>query len=81
MLKGKNVFFNILLLLLSVPIPVILLEILARAHLVEPPLLYVPSNDFHLIYELNPHYPEINSFGMRQREFDPSTLRHQFVIQ
>jgi len=42
--------------------------------------MYVPSNDFRLIYELNPHYPEINSFGMRQEEFDPSTLHDQFVI-
>jgi hypothetical protein len=80
MLKRKNVLFNILLLLFSVFTPLILLEIWARVHFVEPLLLYVPSKDFRLIYELNPHYPEINSFGMRQEEFDPSMLRHQFVI-
>src|SRR5215471_16929379 len=78
--KGQSVLSNILLLLLSVFTPLILLEIWARAHFVEPLLMYVPSNDFRLIYELNPHYPEINSFGMRQEEFDPSSLRHQFVI-
>jgi hypothetical protein len=75
MLKTKNVLF-----LLSVFIPIILLEILARTAFVEPPYMFIPSTDFRLIYELNPHYQEINSFGMRQEEFEPSTLRHQFVI-
>ena len=80
MSKGKNFLVSILLLLLSVFIPLILLEIWARAYFVELPSRVVPSNDFRLIYELNPHYPEINSFGMRQEGFDPSTLRGQFVI-
>ena len=80
MLKGKNIFFNVPLLALSVFIPLILLEICARAYLAEPPSWVIPSNDFRLIYELNPDHPQINSFGMRQAEFDPSTLRHQFVI-
>jgi hypothetical protein len=80
MSKSKNIVANILLLLLSLFTSLISLEILARALFVEHPPLVVASNDFHLIYELNPHYPEINSFGMRQEEFDPSTLRHQFVI-
>jgi hypothetical protein len=75
MLKSKIILF-----LLSVFTPLVLLEILARTVFAEPPSLYVPSNDFRLIYELNPHYPEINSLGMRQEEFDPSTLRYQFVI-
>ena len=80
MSKSKNIVANILLLLLSLFTSLISFEVLARALFVEHPPLVVASNDFHLIYELNPHYPEINSFGMRQEEFDPSTLRNQFVI-
>jgi hypothetical protein len=67
-------------LLIALILPVTVLEILAKTVFAEPPSLFIPSNDFRLIYELSPHYPQINSFGMRQEEFDPSTLRNQFVI-
>jgi hypothetical protein len=76
MLKAKN----FLLLFTVFILPLILSEMLARIIFPEPTRLYIPSNDFRLIYELNPRYPEINSFGMRQEELDPSTLRAQFVI-
>jgi len=65
---------------ISTILTLVVLEMLARSVLQQPTLMYVPSNNFRLIYELNPLRPEINSFGMRQDELDPSTLRDHFVI-
>lgn len=65
---------------LSTVLTLLVLEIVARGVLQQPTEMYVPSKNFRLIYELNPRYPEINSFGMRQGEFDPSALRDHFVI-
>jgi len=65
---------------ISTILTVLVLEMLARIVLVQPTLLYIPSNHVRLIYELNPQHPEINSLGMRQEKFNPSTLRDQFVI-
>ena len=52
------------------------------ARLVFPPSTpeLVPSANPRLIYELNPEFPGINSFGMRQSDFDPSQLAGRFVI-
>jgi hypothetical protein len=71
----KNSLFVLGALMLTLGI----LEILAR--IISPFLPpVIPSSDSQLIYELNPQYPEINSLGMRQAEFDPSTLHDRFVI-
>jgi lysophospholipase L1-like esterase len=78
-LPRKNALF-MLIMLIVVIVPVISLEIMARIFFPQPTLLYISSNNYRLIYELNPLYPEINSFGMRNEEFDPSTLRNQFII-
>jgi hypothetical protein len=56
------------------------LEFLTRFFFPAHPTPFVPSNDPQLIYELNPQYPEINSLGMRQAEFDPASLHDRFVI-
>lgn len=65
---------------LSTVVTLVLLEFVARAVLSHPVPLYVPSSHFRLIYELNPQHEEINSFGMRQEDLEPSSLRRQFVI-
>ena len=52
------------------------------ARLIFPAALaeFVPSENPRLVYELNPGYPGVNRFGMRQDDFDPSELRNRFVI-
>jgi len=65
---------------ISTILTLIVLEMLARSIVTQPTYLYVPSNNFRLIYELNPRHQEINSFGMRQEELDPSMLHDYFVI-
>lgn len=76
MLKAKNVLFLLVVLI----VPFIFVEILARILYPQPILLNIPSKNFRLIHELNPLHPEINSLGMRQEEFDSSTLHDYFVI-
>ena len=73
--KAKNA-----LLLLVMLVPFIFVEILARILFPPPTLLVIPSQNFRLIYELNPFYPEINSLGMRQEELAPTALHDNFVI-
>jgi hypothetical protein len=71
---------SLLILIIVCSLPFFLAEIIARTVLADPASMYIPSKNFRLIYELNPSHPEINSFGMRQEEFDPSNLHHKFVI-
>lgn len=40
----------------------------------------VPSKNEKLVYELDPKYRGINSFGMRQKEFDLEELQGKYVI-
>jgi hypothetical protein len=75
-LAVKTAFFIFAVLIL----PLIVLEILARMVLHPSTPWLIASNDPQLIYELNPQFPEINSLGMRQAEFDPTTLHDKFVI-
>jgi hypothetical protein len=76
MLKAKNVLFFLIVLVISFTF----MEMMARILFPEPTLLLIPSKNFRLIYELNPLHPEINSWGMRQEEFDASMLHDYFVI-
>lgn len=83
--KGKKVVF--FLIMLSLPLGLLVLsEFMARAIVdtsippTSPASLFVASDNFRLIYELSPRNPDINSFGMRQQEFDRSTLLDQFVV-
>jgi len=76
MLKTKKVLFLLLVLILLF----MFVEILARILCPQPTLQYIPSKDFRLIYELNHLYPQINSLGMRDEEFDLSILHDHFVI-
>ncbi|MDD5449084.1 MAG: GDSL-type esterase/lipase family protein [Candidatus Omnitrophica bacterium] len=46
----------------------------------EPVSIYVSSKNPELVYELNPAYPQVNSFGMRQDEFDMRDLSGSYVI-
>jgi GDSL-like lipase/acylhydrolase family protein len=55
-------------------------EVIGRRVLPNEILPVVPSTNLRLIYELNPRYPGINSFGMRQEELDLRTLHDRFVI-
>jgi len=66
--------------LVALVLSLAVVEMLGRVVLPRQRQPFVPSTNPRLIYELNPSYPEINSFGMRQEEFDPATLRGQFVI-
>jgi lysophospholipase L1-like esterase len=71
---------NVLLVSVTLILALIILEILTRTFFPNDPPLFIASDDPQLIYELNPQHLEINSLGMRQTEFDPSTLHDQFVI-
>src|SRR5262245_28328585 len=46
---------------------------------VSPPRLMVSKNQ-KLVYELNKNYAEINSFGMRDEEFDIDSIRELYKI-
>jgi hypothetical protein len=61
-------------------VPFIFVEILARILFPPATLIVIPSQNFRLIYELNPLCPEINSLGMRQEELAPAALHDNFVI-
>jgi hypothetical protein len=54
-------------------------EILTRLFKTESPRV-VASENQKLVYELNKNYPEINSFGMRDEEFDIDSIRDLYKI-
>jgi lysophospholipase L1-like esterase len=75
--RGKKALFLSVIFLAVAAV----LEIGARVYSPQPAMLpYIPSADARIIYELNPHWPEFNSLGMRQAEIAPAMLRDHFVI-
>src|SRR5437763_14499041 len=46
----------------------------------EPPAMFVVSENQQLVYELNKNYKEINSFGMRDKEFDRNEINGLYKI-
>ena len=55
-------------------------EILTRFFKNEPPPRVVASENQKLVYELNKNYKDINSFGMRDKEFDIDSIRGLYKI-
>ena len=55
-------------------------EILTRLFKKESPPRVVASENQKLVYELNKNYAEINSFGMRDEEFDIDSIRNLYKI-
>ena len=55
-------------------------EILTRLFKKESPPRIVASENQKLVYELNKNYTEINSFGMRDEEFDTGSIRSLYKI-
>jgi len=55
-------------------------EILTRLFKKESPPRVVASENQKLVYELNKNYAEINSFGMRDEEFDIDSIRELYKI-
>lgn len=55
-------------------------EILTRIFRKESPPRFVASENQRLVYELNKSYAEINSFGMRDEEFDIDSIRGLYKI-
>ena len=55
-------------------------EILTRFFKNEPPPRVVASKNQKLVYELNRNYKDINSFGMRDKEFDINSIRDLYKI-
>jgi len=55
-------------------------EILTRIFRKESPPRFVASENQRLVYELNKNYAEINSFGMRDEEFDIDAIRDLYKI-
>jgi lysophospholipase L1-like esterase len=74
--RGKKALFLAVIYLVFAAV----LEIGARVYSPQPMLPYIPSADARVIYELNPHWPEFNSLGMRQAEIAPAMLKDHFVI-
>ena len=55
-------------------------EILTRIFRKESPPRFVASENQRLVYELNKSHAEINSFGMRDEEFDIDSIRGLYKI-
>src|SRR5215813_3879463 len=55
-------------------------EILTRIFKNDSPPMVVASENQKLVYELNKNYTEINSFGMRDEEFDTGSIRSLYKI-
>src|SRR5262249_27247597 len=55
-------------------------EILTRIFKKESPPRIVASENQKLVYELNKNYAQINSFGMRDEEFDIDSIRDLYKI-
>ena len=55
-------------------------EILTRIFRKESPPRFVASENQRLVYELNKSYAEINSFGMRDEEFDIDSIKGLYKI-
>jgi hypothetical protein len=55
-------------------------EILTRLFKKESPPMFVTSENPNLVYELNKNYPEINSFGMRDDNFEVDSIKDRYRI-
>lgn len=55
-------------------------EILTRIFRKESLSIFVTSANQKLVYELNKDYTEINSFGMRDEDFDINSIRNSYKI-
>jgi hypothetical protein len=55
-------------------------EILTRLFKKESPPMFVASENQKLVYELNKNYAEINSFGMRDENFDIDSIKDRYRI-
>jgi hypothetical protein len=55
-------------------------EILTRLFRKEPPHSFIASQNQKLVYELNKNDAEINSFGMRDEDFDINSIRNSYKI-
>jgi hypothetical protein len=55
-------------------------EIFTRIFKKQSPPMVVASENQKLVYELNKNYAEINSFGMRDEEFDIDSIRDLYKI-
>jgi hypothetical protein len=55
-------------------------EVFFRTLKKEPPAMFIASANQKLVYELNRDYKGINSFGMRDKEFDINTIRDLYKI-
>ena len=55
-------------------------EICARIFHQESPTMYVASENQKLVYELNKHYKDINSFSMRDKEIDLDDIKNLYKI-
>jgi lysophospholipase L1-like esterase len=54
-------------------------EFFARI-LKEPTSIFIKSENEKLVYELNEYYEDINSFSMRDKEFDKNTIKYLYKI-
>jgi hypothetical protein len=55
-------------------------EMLTRCFRKEPVPIFVASENQKLVYELNKNYAEINSLGMRDKDFDANSIRNAYKI-
>ena len=55
-------------------------EILTRIFRKESPPMFVASENQKLVYELNKNYADINSFGMRDENFDIDSIKDRYRI-
>jgi hypothetical protein len=78
-LKGK-IRDTTLIVLITLVIFFVAGEILTRLFKKESPPRFVASQNQRLVYELNKSYTEINSFGMRDEEFDIDSIRSLYKI-
>jgi hypothetical protein len=78
-LQGK-IRDTTLIVLITLVIFFITGEILTRLFRKESPSIFVASENQKLVYELNKNYTEINSFGMRDEDFDINAIRDVYKI-
>jgi lysophospholipase L1-like esterase len=78
-LKGK-MRDTALIVLITLVIFFVAGEILSRIFRKESPPRFVASENQRLVYELNKSYADINSFGMRDKEFDIDSIRNLYKI-
>src|SRR5215510_6279719 len=78
-LKGK-IRDTTLIVLITLIIFFVAGEILTRLFKKDSPPRFVASENQRLVYELNTGYAEINSFGMRDEEFDIDSIKGLYKI-